>query len=87
MRYVFLAALALCSAAHLYYSWVDNKRGRAATKPFLLILLVLYYVFSADRLSFVLLGALVTSWLGAGPKRSMLTLCESSTFTVVTQPA
>lgn len=64
MRYVFLAALALCSAAHLYYSWVDNKRGRAATKPFLLILLVLYYVFSADRLSFVLLGALVTSWLG-----------------------
>lgn len=64
MRYVFLAALALCSAAHLYYSWVDNKRGRAATKPFLLILLVLYYVFSADRFSFVLLGALVTSWLG-----------------------
>ena len=64
MRYVFLAALALFSAAHLYYSWVDNKRGRAATKPFLLILLVLYYVFSADRLSFVLLGALVTSWLG-----------------------
>ena len=29
----------------------------------------------------------ISSWLGAGPKRSMLTLSDPSTFTVVTQPS
>lgn len=64
MEYVFSGLFGGASAVHLYYSWRDNRRGRAATKPLLLLLLALYYVFSADTLSVVLLLALLTSWLG-----------------------
>lgn len=64
MRYVFLAAYILLSAAHLYYSWVGSGKGRAATKPALLLLLVLYYITACEKLSVVLLLALLTSWLG-----------------------
>ena len=65
LPYVFLALFLLVSAFHLYDSWTDNARRRAYTKPFLLILLLLYYVFSAgDAFSWVLASALLTSWLG-----------------------
>lgn len=64
MRYVFLAAYAVLSAAHLYFSWIDDRKGRAWTKPFLLVLLAGYYALSSDKLSVVLLLALLTSWLG-----------------------
>lgn len=49
---------------HLYYSWIDEKKGRARTKPFLLIFLILYYIFSTHNISYLLLFALITSWLG-----------------------
>ena len=64
MRYVFLAAYAVLSAAHLYFSWIDDRKGRAWTKPFLLVLLAGYYALSSDKLLVVLLLALLTSWLG-----------------------
>lgn len=64
MKYVFLAAFSIFSILHLYFSWKDNKTGRARTKPFLLIFLLLYYVFSVDKVSVVLAVALFTSWLG-----------------------
>lgn len=64
MKYVFLGLFAGFSIVHLYYSWKDEKKGRAATKPFLLILIALYYAVSCETLSLVLLFALLTSWLG-----------------------
>ncbi len=64
MKFVFLVLFAVSSIAHLYYSWKDEKRGRAYTKPFLLLFLALYYVFSVDKVSYLLLFALLTSWLG-----------------------
>ncbi|MGN1418426.1 MAG: lysoplasmalogenase [Acutalibacteraceae bacterium] len=66
MKYLFLALFALCSAVHLYFSWKDEKKGRAITKPLLLLLLMLYYVFSCSKstISTILLAALFTSWLG-----------------------
>ena len=64
MRFVFLVLFAVSSIAHLYYSWRDEKRGRAITKPFLLLFLALYYVFSTENVSYLLLLALLTSWLG-----------------------
>lgn len=64
MKIVFLVLFAAASIAHLYFSWKDDKRGRAVTKPFLLLFLALYYVFSVDKISLVLLFALLTSWLG-----------------------
>ena len=64
MKYFFLALFVISNAVHLYFSWKDEKKGRAVTKPMLLLFLMLYYIFSADKVSFVLLGALLTSWLG-----------------------
>ena len=64
MRFVFLVLFSVSSIAHLYYSWRDEKRGRAITKPFLLLFLALYDVFSTENVSYLLLLALLTSWLG-----------------------
>lgn len=54
----------LLSGIHLYHSWLDDSRHRAMTKPFLLILLAVYYTLAAQSVSWVLLLALLTSWLG-----------------------
>lgn len=64
VKYLFLALLAISTAIHLYHSWLDDSEKRKYTKPFLLIFILLYYIFSADKLSFLLCGALVTSWIG-----------------------
>ena len=64
MRAVFLIAYVVFSAAHLYFCWIEDQKGRACTKPFLLLLLSVYYLLSSDQISFVLLLALLTSWLG-----------------------
>ena len=63
MNYLFLVLLVIASVIHLYDSWNDNKR-RGFTKPFLLLFIILYYVFSTKTPYWVLLGALITSWLG-----------------------
>ena len=60
---IFLALYVVVSCIHLFHSWSDDPKRRYS-KPFLLILLTLYYVFSADKLSWALLCALLTSWLG-----------------------
>ena len=52
------------SVVHLYFSWRENSRGRACTKPFLLIFLMLYYMTSGTEIRQVLLLALLFSWLG-----------------------
>ncbi len=63
LPYIFLALYVIVSGIHLYHSWSDDPKRRYS-KPFLLILLILYYVFSADKISWALLCALVTSWIG-----------------------
>lgn len=64
MSYVFLGLFFLFSALHLKASYEDNAEERKKTKPFLLILLLLYYVTATDRPSVFLILALLTSWLG-----------------------
>ncbi len=64
VKYVFLGLFALVSVIHLIDSWRDNAKRRAYTKPFLLILLALFYCFAAEKISWVLLAALLFSWLG-----------------------
>jgi uncharacterized membrane protein YhhN len=64
LRYVFLALLFVFSAVHLYHSWLDDKKRRKYTKPFLLLFIIAYYIVSADKLSVLLILALATSWLG-----------------------
>ena len=64
MKTVIMILYLLLSGIHLYHSWKDDSRRRAMTKPFLLILLAVYYALAAQTVSWVLLFALLTSWLG-----------------------
>jgi len=64
MRYVFLGLYLAVSVVHLIHSWQDNSRLRAKTKAFLLVFLILFYLFSCKRVSWFLLAALITSWIG-----------------------
>lgn len=64
LRFVFLGLLAVATVIHLIDSWHDDSKKRRRTKPFLLIFILLYYVFSADEISWALICALVTSWIG-----------------------
>ena len=64
VRYIFLVLLAIVTVWHLADSWRDDSRARKRTKPFLLLFILLYYIASADVLSWFLIAALVTSWLG-----------------------
>lgn len=64
MKYLTLGLFFLFSALHLYASWLDEPQKRKKTKPFLLIFLLLYYLFSTNHSSLYLILALLTSWLG-----------------------
>ncbi len=64
MQIVFLLLFICFSVIHLYFSWKDEEKGRAYTKPFLLLFLMLYYASSAHPVMILLLIALLTSWLG-----------------------
>lgn len=64
MRYIFLALLSIALIWHLVESWKDNTKRRAYTKPLLIPFILLYYVFSSDNVIWLLVAALIFSWLG-----------------------
>ena len=64
MKYAVIILYIILSGIHLYHSWKDDAKCRAMTKPFLLLLLAIYYALSTTNLSWVLILALLTSWLG-----------------------
>ncbi|MBP9989375.1 MAG: lysoplasmalogenase [Ruminococcus sp.] len=64
MNYVFLILLCIALSIHLFHSWKDDKKKRLYTKPFLLLFIILYYIFTAEKILPVLLAALITSWIG-----------------------
>ena len=64
LKYAILILYIILSSIHLYHSWIDDAKHRAMTKPFLLLLLATYYATSANDLSWPLILALLTSWLG-----------------------
>ena len=64
IRFIFLGLLAVATVIHLVDSWKDDAKKRRRTKPFLLVFIMLYYIFSADKISVILIAALVTSWIG-----------------------
>ena len=64
MKYAIIALYIILSSIHLYHSWKDDAKRRAMTKPFLLILLAIYYALATNDLSWPLILALLTSWLG-----------------------
>ena len=64
IAYIFLALFAVASGVHLYHSWKDESKKRAVTKPMLLIFLLLFYLFAAKQPNYILVAAIITSWLG-----------------------
>lgn len=64
MHHLILALYVLISAVHLYHSWKDIPKKRALTKPWPLLLLTVYYICAAGEVSWILVAALLTSWLG-----------------------
>ena len=64
MKYLFLILFILFCIIHLFYSYTDNSKNRAKTKPFLLLFLALFYFFATKDMQPYLLLALLTSWLG-----------------------
>lgn len=64
MKIVFLVLFFAVSAVHLAASFFDRQKIRYATKAFILLFLLLYYLFSAERKSGIMIAALVTSLVG-----------------------
>lgn len=64
MKYLYLALLIVVSTIHLIDSYKDDAKKRARTKGFLLPLILLFYLASVKEYSWVLIAALITSWLG-----------------------
>lgn len=64
MRFVFLALFIAASLFHLAASFFDKPKLRNASKAFILLFLLLYYAFSTERKSAVMLAALITSLIG-----------------------
>lgn len=64
MKLFFLILLAIVSAIHLFHSWKGDQEKRKYTKPFLLPLIIAYYLAGTSSPSWVLVIALAASWLG-----------------------
>ncbi len=64
MNSVILVLFLLISIIHLYQSFHDLRKERAKTKPFLLITLLLFYLYSSKVKDIYLILALAFSWLG-----------------------
>ena len=64
MKSVFLLAFIAVSAVHLYASYKQDKKLRAGTKVFILLSLLGWYCCSVERVSMLVVAALLTSWLG-----------------------
>ena len=54
----------IVTGIHLYASLKQDKPLRNRTKPFILLLLLAFYCLSAERISGVVVAALLFSWLG-----------------------
>ena len=64
MKYGFLAVFFISTAIHLYASLRKETKIRNATKPFILLSLLGFYVLSARSPSAAIILALIFSWLG-----------------------
>lgn len=64
MVYLFLLLFIVVSIKHLYDSFRDDQEKRVHTKPFLIFLLMLFYISSTRNISYIFFYVLLTSWLG-----------------------
>lgn len=64
MKYVFLAVFIIATSIHLYASIRKDTKMRNASKPFILLSLLGFYVLAARQPSTAIILALIFSWLG-----------------------
>lgn len=64
MKYLFLTLFIVATGMHLYASKTLNQKLRNITKPFILLLLLGFYVSSAEKVLTPMILALLFSWLG-----------------------
>ncbi len=64
MEYIMLAVFAVSSVIHLYASLKSNIKLRAQSKAFILAALCGWYVFASASPSWLVIAALLFSWLG-----------------------
>lgn len=64
MKFFFLVAFIAVSAIHLYASLKRDVKLRAQTKVFILLFLLGWYCFSTEARSYIVISAILFSWLG-----------------------
>ena len=64
MKTAFLFVFVISTAVHLYASIQKNARMRNASKPFILLSLLGFYLTAAHSVSVAIILALIFSWIG-----------------------
>jgi uncharacterized membrane protein YhhN len=64
MKYAALILFFIVTGIHLYASLKKDKPLRNRTKPFILLSLLAFYCFSADKIVLTVVLALIFSWIG-----------------------
>ena len=64
MKTLSLILFFLVTGIHLYASFRKDRKLRNITKPFILLLLLAWYLLSAEKASWTIILALLFSWLG-----------------------
>ena len=64
MKYAMLIIFVVMTAIHLYASLKQDKPLRDKTKPFILLSLLGFYVYSVDTIRLTVVLALIFSWIG-----------------------
>lgn len=64
MKYAMLVIFIVTTTVHLYASYNKNQSLRNASKPWILLSLLGFYVYSVEEINTLVVLALVFSWLG-----------------------
>lgn len=64
MSYLYLALFGFSAIVHLYASFKKNRKLRNATKPIILLSLLMYYLHAATTPSLYVVLAIILSWIG-----------------------
>lgn len=64
MKYLMLVIFAITTTVHLYASYNTNQKLRNISKPWILLSLLGFYLFSTDNVQTTVVLALIFSWIG-----------------------
>lgn len=64
MKYLMLVIFTITTTVHLYASYNTNQKLRNISKPWILLSLLGFYLFSTDNIQTTVVLALIFSWIG-----------------------